>query len=74
MASLCMFVPVSLLLLSAAQVTKHSYATPWIHIRVLLQDFKIQNVVGSADVKFPVRLEGLAFAHSLFCSVRPSGV
>lgn len=34
-----------------------------------LQDFKIQNVVGSADVKFPVRLEGLAFAHNLFCSV-----
>ena len=37
-----------------------------------LQDFKIQNVVGSADVKFPVRLEGLSFAHSLFCSVSTS--
>ena len=38
-----------------------------------LQDFKIQNVVGSADVKFPVRLEGLAYAHNLFCSVRCPG-
>ena len=37
-----------------------------------VQDFKIQNVVGSADVKFPVRLEGLSFAHSLFCSVSTS--
>ena len=34
------------------------------------QDFKIQNVVASCDVKFPIRLEGLAFAHGLFCSVR----
>ena len=33
------------------------------------QDFKIQNVVGSTDVRFPVRLEGLAFTHNLFCSV-----
>ena len=33
------------------------------------QDFKIQNVVASCDVKFPIRLEGLAFSHGLFCSV-----
>lgn len=32
-------------------------------------DFKIQNIVGSCDVKFPVRLEGLAFAHGHFSSV-----
>ncbi len=36
----------------------------------MLQDFKIQNVVASCDVKFPIRLEGLAFSHGLFCSVR----
>mmetsp|Transcript_3133 Transcript_3133/g.9059 ORF Transcript_3133/g.9059 Transcript_3133/m.9059 type:complete len:250 (-) Transcript_3133:324-1073(-) len=35
------------------------------------QDFKIQNVVASCDVKFPIRLEGLAFAHGLFCSYEP---
>ncbi|KAJ2993658.1 TATA-box-binding protein [Globomyces sp. JEL0801] len=33
-------------------------------------DFKIQNIVGSCDVKFPVRLEGLAFAHGHFSSVK----
>lgn len=32
-------------------------------------DFKIQNIVGSCDVKFPIRLEGLAFAHGHFSSV-----
>ena len=30
-------------------------------------DFKIQNIVGSCDVKFPIRLEGLVLAHSQFC-------
>lgn len=35
----------------------------------VLQDFKIQNIVGSCDVKFPIRLEGLAYSHGYFCSV-----
>lgn len=34
-----------------------------------MQEFKLQNIVGSCDVKFPIRLEGLAFAHEKFCSV-----
>ena len=29
-------------------------------------DFKIQNMVGSCDVKFPIRLEGLVLMHSQF--------
>ncbi|KAI4997611.1 hypothetical protein ZWY2020_052953 [Hordeum vulgare] len=29
-------------------------------------DFKIQNVVASCDVKFPIRLEGLAYSHGAF--------
>ncbi|KAF1983725.1 putative TATA-box-binding protein [Aulographum hederae CBS 113979] len=29
-------------------------------------DFKIQNIVGSCDIKFPVRLDGLAVAHNNF--------
>lgn len=33
-------------------------------------DFKIQNIVGSCDVKFPIRLEGLAYSHGHFSSVR----
>jgi transcription initiation factor TFIID TATA-box-binding protein len=35
------------------------------------QEFKIQNIVGSCDVKFPIRLEGLAFAHQAFSSYEP---
>lgn len=34
-------------------------------------DFKIQNIVGSCDVKFPIRLEGLVLAHSQFSSYEP---
>lgn len=34
-------------------------------------DFKIQNIVGSCDVKFPIRLEGLAFSHGHFSSYEP---
>ena len=36
------------------------------------QDFKIQNIVGSCDVKFPIRLEGLAYSHGAFSSVSKS--
>ena len=35
-------------------------------------DFKIQNIVGSCDVKFPIRLEGLAFQHGAYSSVSSS--
>lgn len=34
-------------------------------------EFKIQNIVGSTDVKFPIRLEGLAYAHGAFSSYEP---
>ncbi|XP_053720591.1 uncharacterized protein LOC128758557 [Synchiropus splendidus] len=34
-------------------------------------DFKIQNMVGSCDVKFPIRLEGLVLSHHQFCSYEP---
>ncbi|KAF4354523.1 hypothetical protein F8388_022245 [Cannabis sativa] len=35
------------------------------------KDFKIQNIVGSCDVKFPIKLEGLAFSHGAFSSYEP---
>ncbi|GAX76951.1 hypothetical protein CEUSTIGMA_g4398.t1 [Chlamydomonas eustigma] len=35
------------------------------------KEFKIQNIVGSCDVRFPIRLEGLAFAQSMFASYEP---
>ena len=34
-------------------------------------DFKIQNIVGSCDIKFPIRLEGLASRHMNFSSYEP---
>lgn len=34
-------------------------------------DFKIQNMVGSCDVKFPIRLEGLVLLHGQFSSYEP---
>ena len=34
------------------------------------QDFTVQNIVASCDVKFPIKLEGLAFAHASFANVR----
>ncbi|KAI0563380.1 TATA-box binding protein [Gracilaria domingensis] len=35
------------------------------------KEFTVQNIVASCDVNFPVRLEGLAHAHSQFCSYEP---
>lgn len=36
-----------------------------------LADFKVQNIVCSGDIGFPVRLEGLADEHSKFASYEP---
>ena len=33
-------------------------------------DFKIQNIVGTCDVRFPIRLEGMAYEHASFSNVR----
>lgn len=35
------------------------------------KDFKIQNMVGSVDVKFPIRLEKLVLSHAQFSSYEP---
>lgn len=34
-------------------------------------DFKVQNMVGSCDVRFPIRLEGLVLTHGRFSSYEP---
>lgn len=34
-------------------------------------EFKIQNIVSSCDLKFCIKLEGLAFSHANFCSYEP---
>mmetsp|Transcript_36187 Transcript_36187/g.84569 ORF Transcript_36187/g.84569 Transcript_36187/m.84569 type:complete len:175 (-) Transcript_36187:10-534(-) len=38
---------------------------------VRFTEFKIQNMVASCDVKFPIRLEGLAYKHSHYSSYEP---
>merc|ERR1719160_2178199 len=38
---------------------------------VRFKEFKIQNIVGVADVKFPIRLEALQMRHSNFCQYEP---
>ena len=38
---------------------------------VKFSEFKIQNIVASCDVKFPIRLEGLASNHLTFSSYEP---
>ncbi|PFH33258.1 TATA-box binding protein TBP2 [Besnoitia besnoiti] len=39
--------------------------------KLCLRDFKVENVVASADCGVPVRLEGLAFEHKEFSSYEP---
>jgi len=38
---------------------------------VTFKDFKIQNIVGSCDVKFPIKLDTLVKEHQSFCSYEP---
>lgn len=40
-------------------------------IPVKFKEFKIQNMVGSCDARFPIRLEGLASSHAQFCNYEP---
>lgn len=35
------------------------------------KEFKIQNIVGSVDVKFPIRLEGMVTTHGQFANYEP---
>ena len=37
----------------------------------MFKEFKIQNVVGSVSVGFPIRLEGIKMVHSEWCSYEP---
>ena len=41
------------------------------HPNVRFADFKLENIVASTDVRFPVRLEGLAYEHRASCSYEP---
>jgi transcription initiation factor TFIID TATA-box-binding protein len=38
---------------------------------IRLTEYKVQNMVGTCDVKFPISLEKLAFEHSKFSTYEP---
>lgn len=39
--------------------------------QVSFKEFRIQNMVGVADVKFPIRLEALQMQNKAFCQYEP---
>ena len=63
-APACPHAPLPLLCLQYAKIVQK------LGFPATFKEFKVQNIVGSTDVKFPIRLEGLAFGHQLFSNVR----
>ncbi|ORD93962.1 TBP [Enterospora canceri] len=57
----------------ASQVASQRYAKiiQKLGFSVFFDSFKIQNIVSSCDLKFAIKLEGLAYAHSNYCSYEP---
>lgn len=55
--------------LSRLAARKYARIIQKLGFQAKFSEFKIQNIVGSCDVKFPIRLEGLAFAHGNYSSV-----
>ncbi|KAI5149569.1 transcription initiation factor TFIID TATA-box-binding protein [Enteropsectra breve] len=58
---------------SASKIASQRYAKI-IHklgFNAQFTEFKIQNIVSSCDLKFCIKLEGLAYAHSNYCSYEP---
>lgn len=53
----------------AIMLLSYDNISPYLQAKFL--DFKIQNMVGSCDVKFPIRLEGLVLTHGRFSSYEP---
>jgi transcription initiation factor TFIID TATA-box-binding protein len=57
--------------LSRLAARKYARIIQKLGFQAKFSEFKIQNIVGSCDVKFPIRLEGLAFAHGNYSSYEP---
>lgn len=43
----------------------------FVFLQVKFSSFKVQNIVATCDVKFPIKLEGLYREHAQFCSYEP---
>jgi transcription initiation factor TFIID TATA-box-binding protein len=50
---------------------KYARVVQKLGVNVKFSEFKIQNIVGSCNVKFPIRLEGLAYSRGQFSSYEP---
>ncbi|KAL6428337.1 hypothetical protein ACFW04_008550 [Cataglyphis niger] len=52
---------------------KFLITTPYVFVflQVKFSSFKVQNIVATCDVKFPIKLEGLYREHAQFCSYEP---
>ncbi len=56
---------------STLAAQKFAYIIEKVGFKPAMIDFKVQNIVGTLDVNFPIRLEGLVYAHSSFASYEP---
>lgn len=56
---------------AALVAKKFAYIIEKVGFKPQFLDFKVQNIVGTVDVGFPIRLEGLAYKHSQFASYEP---
>lgn len=57
--------------LSRDAAKKYAKAIKKVGFNVSMQDFKIQNIVGSTDVGFPISLENLSSTHDKFSTYEP---
>merc|ERR1711879_407717 len=57
--------------LSRLAARKYARVIQKLGFQVKFVDFKIQNMVASVDVQFPIRLEGLVLTHPQFCNYEP---
>lgn len=57
--------------LSRLAARKYARVIQKLGFQVKFVDFKIQNMVASVDVQFPIRLEGLVLTHPQFCHYEP---
>ena len=50
---------------------KHARVVKKLGVDTKFSEFKIQNIIGSCDVKFPICLECLAYSHGQFSNYEP---
>lgn len=50
---------------------KYAKSIKKVGFSVTMQDFKVQNIVGSCDVQFPISLESLSTSHDKFSTYEP---